>query len=69
MVVYHHGQVFIEEYYNHTNADDLHDARSVGKSIASAVLGIALDEGYIESLDQRLSDFYSLEDYKNYSID
>ncbi len=69
VVVYHHGQVFIEEYYNHTNADDLHDARSVGKSIASAVLGIALDEGYIESLDQRLSDFYSLEDYKNYSID
>ncbi|MEM7107571.1 MAG: serine hydrolase [Bacteroidota bacterium] len=67
IVVYHHGQVLIEEYYNDTEADDLHDARSVGKSIASAVLGIAVDEGYIQSLDQPLSDFYNLEDYQNYS--
>ncbi|MEM8567649.1 MAG: serine hydrolase [Bacteroidota bacterium] len=67
--VYHHGEVFIEEYYNQTESEDLHDARSVGKSIASAVLGIAIDEGYIQSLDQPLSDFYNLEDYKNYSID
>lgn len=30
VVAYHHGKVFIEEYYNQTEPEDLHDARSVG---------------------------------------
>ena len=66
IVVYQNGEILIEEYYNNTSKDDIHDARSVGKSIASALLGIAIDEGYVKSLDQPLSDFYNLEEYENY---
>jgi len=66
VMVYQKGKVLIEKYYNGTDKDDIHDARSVGKSIASALLGIAIDEGYIKSLDQPISDFYNLEDYENF---
>ncbi|MEN0050163.1 MAG: serine hydrolase [Bacteroidota bacterium] len=66
IVVYQKGEILVEEYYNGTSKNDIHDARSVGKSVASALLGIAIDEGHIESLDQPISDFYNLEDYENY---
>ncbi len=68
IVVYQKGERLIEEYYNGTTKDDIHDARSVGKSIASTLLGIALDEGYIKSLDQPISDFFDLKEYENYSV-
>lgn len=66
IVVYQNGEALIEEYYNGTSKDDIHDARSVGKSITSALLGIALDEGYLQSLQQPISDFYDLKNYENY---
>lgn len=66
VVIYQKGKLLVEEYYNGTTKNDIHDARSVGKSVASALLGIAIDEGYITSLDQPLSDFYDLKDYENY---
>ena len=66
IVVYQGGEVLVEEYYNGTTKDDIHDARSIGKSVASALLGIAIDDGFIESLDQPISDFYELENYENY---
>lgn len=67
IVVYQGDKVLVEEYYNGTTKDDIHDARSIGKSVASALLGIAVDEGYIKSLDQPISDFYELKEYDNYS--
>ncbi len=38
--------------------DSLHDIRSITKSITSAAVMIALDQGKIKSLDQRLFDFF-----------
>ena len=67
VVVYQKGEILVEEYYNGMTKDGIHDARSVGKSITSALLGIAIDEGHIESLDLPLSDFFNLEEYENYS--
>lgn len=67
IAVYQNGKVLVEEYYNGTSKNDIHDARSIGKSVASALLGIAIDEGYIESLDQPISDFFDLSDYENYN--
>lgn len=66
IVIYQNSKILVEEYYNGTSKDDVHDARSVGKSIASALLGIAIDDGYIESLDQPISDFFDLDKYNNY---
>lgn len=44
--------------------DSLHDVRSVSKSIVSAAVMVALDNGYIDSIDQNVFDFFP--EYKNY---
>jgi len=38
--------------------DDLHTLCSATKSFASALLGIAIDKGYIESIDEKVFDFF-----------
>jgi CubicO group peptidase (beta-lactamase class C family) len=45
--------------------DSLHDIRSITKSITSAAVIIALDQGKIRSLDQRLFDFFP--DFSSYA--
>ncbi|OOQ56937.1 serine hydrolase [Mucilaginibacter pedocola] len=67
LVVIKNGKLLIEEYFNGEGRDTLHDPRSVGKTFASAVMGIAINEGYIKSEQQTLSDFYNLKAYANYS--
>jgi CubicO group peptidase (beta-lactamase class C family) len=36
----------------------LHDLRSISKSIVSALVGIAIDKGFIDGVDQKISDFF-----------
>ena len=62
------GKILIEEYFNGANRKTLHDTRSVGKSFASTLLGIAINDKYIKSETQTLKDFYNLKSFKNYSI-
>lgn len=40
------------------NRDSLHDIRSISKSIVSACVGIAIDQGKIKNVDQRVFDFF-----------
>jgi len=42
IVVIKEGQLLIEEYFNGDSRATLHDPRSVGKTIASSVMGIAI---------------------------
>ena len=51
------GTIVLEEYFNDLNANTPHDLRSVSKSIRSILLGIALNEGYIESIDDPISKY------------
>ena len=67
IVVIKEGQLLIEEYFNGETRDSLHDPRSVGKSIASSMLGIAIEESYINNENASLKDFYDLKTFKNYS--
>jgi CubicO group peptidase (beta-lactamase class C family) len=67
IVVLKHGKLLIEEYFNGATRDSLHDVRSVGKSFASTLTGIAIHDGYLQSEQQQLQDFYHLESFKNYS--
>ena len=67
IVVVNNGEVVVEKYYGSTDPSDLHNPRSVGKTFASAMIGIALRDGYLDSLDQTLGEFYDLKRYKNYS--
>ena len=67
VVIIKEGKLLIEEYFNGSARDSLHDPRSVGKSIASTVMGIAIEENYIESEKALLKDFYDLKSFNNYS--
>lgn len=67
VVVLKHGKVLVEEYFNGENRNTLHDPRSVGKSIASTITGIAIQDGYLKSEHQTLKEFYTLQSYANYT--
>lgn len=67
IVVIKEGELLIEEYFNGEERSSLHDSRSVGKTIASTMLGIAIEEKYIKSEDLELKDFYNLKSFENYS--
>ncbi len=67
IVVIKEGQLLIEEYFNGESRDSLHDPRSVGKTIASTVLGIAIEENHISNEQSLLKDFYDLQTFENYS--
>ncbi len=67
VVVARDGKLLLDRYYNGAKRDTTHNPRSVGKTFAGAVLGIAIDEGHIAGIDARLADFYDLQRYDNIS--
>ena len=67
VVVIQDGQLLIEEYFNGASRDTLHDTRSVGKSFASTMMGIAIQDGFIKSENQTLNDFYDLRKFANFA--
>jgi CubicO group peptidase (beta-lactamase class C family) len=67
IVVLKDGKLLLEEYFNGANRKTLHDTRSVGKSFASTLLGIAVKDNYIKSESQPLHEFYKLNTFQNYS--
>ncbi len=67
IVVIKDGKLLIEEYFNGATRETLHNTRSVGKSFASTMMGIAINEGHIKSEHQTLKDFYDLTKFANHS--
>ena len=51
------GQLIIEEYFNGHSANQPHDLRSATKSIRSILAGIAIDRGFIKSVDDPISKY------------
>ncbi len=68
IVVIKNGKILLEEYFNEASRNTLHDTRSVGKSFASTLLGIAIDDKFIKSEMQTLKEYYDLKTFQNYSI-
>lgn len=67
IVVLKDSKLLLEEYFNGANRNTIHDTRSVGKSFASTLLGIAIKDNYIKSENQILNEFYKLKAFQNYS--
>ncbi len=67
IVVVKNGKLLVEEYFNGSARDSLHDPRSVGKSFASTIAGIAIGEGYLKNEDQTLKEFYNLKPLPDHS--
>ena len=51
------GYLVLEEYLLEDTAETRQNVRSVTKSFMSSLIGIAIEEGYIESVDQKMFDF------------
>jgi CubicO group peptidase (beta-lactamase class C family) len=69
VVVVSKGKLLIEEYFNGDDRYTLHDPRSVGKSFASTMTGIAIREGYLKSEAQPLKEFYDLHRFEHYAVE
>lgn len=50
-------KVLYEEYWDGFDADAYSNSFSMAKSIVSLLIGAALDDGYIQSLDQKVGEF------------
>jgi CubicO group peptidase (beta-lactamase class C family) len=58
LLIVRHGSLVFEHYYQGCHAGDSVNVKSVTKSIVSSLVGIALREHSLASLDQRLMEFF-----------
>ena len=58
LLVIKNGYLIAEGYFNEGSVDQLSGRQSTTKSVTSALVGIALDQGYLSSLDQKMIDFF-----------
>ena len=57
-LVIHQDSLLHESYYQDYSDTSKSNSFSVAKSFGSAMLGKAIEQGHIESLDQKVGDFY-----------
>lgn len=50
--------IILETYYGRKNRDDKFNVASVTKSVMSLLIGIAIDKGYIKSVDEKVVSFF-----------
>lgn len=58
IVIVRKGSVAFERYQNGFGPNDAHHVASVTKSVMSALIGIAIDKGYIKSVNEKVLDFF-----------
>ncbi len=58
LLVVKNGFLIAEGYFNEGSVDERFDRASVTKSFTSALVGLALDQGCLSSLDQKMIDFF-----------
>jgi CubicO group peptidase (beta-lactamase class C family) len=58
LLVIKNGYLIAEGYFNEGSVEQKALLQSVTKSYTSALVGIALDQGYLSSVDQKMMDFF-----------
>jgi CubicO group peptidase (beta-lactamase class C family) len=58
VTVIRNGHILLDEYFPPFAPDSKHIIHSCTKSIVSALIGIAIDQGYIEGVDQPVLDLF-----------
>jgi len=56
-IVIQNGTILYENYFNDTRRDSIVTSFSVAKSFGSALIGIAIQEGYIKSVNDPITDY------------
>lgn len=62
IVVYKSGEMVMEEYFSGADRNESVHTFSMVKSIVAILVGIAIDKGYIKSVDQKILEYFP--DYK-----
>ena len=60
LLVVKNGRLTLEEYFGASRPDSLHDVRSIAKSVVSALVGVALRRGDLETLDDPVTGYLDL---------
>jgi CubicO group peptidase (beta-lactamase class C family) len=58
ILIVRNGYIVSEKYFSGYDKSRPNNIKSVSKSFLSAMIGIAVREGYIENLDQKMMDFF-----------
>jgi CubicO group peptidase (beta-lactamase class C family) len=58
LLVSYGGDMVVEAYFHGAGPGDTFNVKSVSKTIMSALVGLAIDRGHLEGLDQPITDFY-----------
>lgn len=56
-IVIRDGKLLYENYFNGYRRDSICVSRSIAKSVTSALVGIAIDEGFIKSIDDPITNY------------
>jgi len=59
LLVIRHGYIVAEAYFHPYQTEIPHEQMSVTKSVISALVGIAIQRGYIDSIDHEVLDYFS----------
>lgn len=70
LLIVKNDSLIVEKYFNGSNHHNLHTLQSVSKSFTSAIIGIALEQGVINSLDAKILSYFpqytSIENMNNW---
>lgn len=58
LLVSHGGELILEQYFNGRDRYQPANMKSASKSVISALVGIAIEQGHIEGPDQPIADFF-----------
>jgi CubicO group peptidase (beta-lactamase class C family) len=65
VLIIRNGYLVTEAYYHPFRSKNMHEVYSVTKSVVSALVGIALEKGFIESVHQPVLDFFPEQTIEN----
>lgn len=66
-IVIRHGFIVLENYYNGKSAETANHIRSITKSFLSPLIGIAIDKGFVESVNDKVLHYFP--EYKERQMD
>jgi CubicO group peptidase (beta-lactamase class C family) len=58
LIVEQDNQTLYKKYFNNYNSNSLFNDQSLTKSVVSVLIGIAIDKGYISSVDEKIVDYF-----------
>jgi len=58
LLISQRGELVAEQYYGSMNASRGNNIKSASKSVLSILVGIAIDQGYLEGVDQAIEEFF-----------